>query len=82
MANLTRRLRRGGRNYAAAVLINLVLINTVLTPPARSGGAQTRIVTAARRFRETELVTLPGGEVGVLSIPYTAGTARTTIEAN
>ena len=82
MTGLTRRLRRGGRNYTAAVLLNLALITTGPAPAKRAAGAPTRIVAAARRFRETELVTLPTGEVGVLSLPYTADTSRAPIGAN
>ena len=71
------RLRQQGRTYAAAVLLNLALVNTTLTVPERAPTAQTRIVTNARRFRDTELVTLTGGTTGVLSLPLKAGGTST-----
>lgn len=85
MADRFRRLRHPGtalRNYAAATLLNLALVSTVLTPPVRAQGAQTRVVRDARRFRETELVPLGDGEVGVLSMPYGGSVVGTAIGAN
>lgn len=76
------RLRQQGRTYAAAVLLNLALVNTTLTAPERPPAAQTRIVMNARRFRDTELVTLAGGEAGVLSLPLEVGGSETTFGAN
>lgn len=70
------------RNYAAATLLNLALVSTVLTPPDRPRAAQTRIVTDARRFRDTELIDCGAGEIGVLSVPYEQHTERTVIGAN
>ncbi len=58
------------RNYAAATLLNLALVSTVLTPPARPPAAHTRVVRDSRRFRDTELVPLGAGDVGILSLPY------------
>lgn len=58
------------RNYAAATLLNLALVSTVLTPPARPLAAHTRVVRDSRRFRDTELVPLGDGAAGVLSLPY------------
>ncbi len=79
-----RRLGRGGRNYAAAALLNLALVNTVLTPPQRAGGAQTRVVAHHndRRFADAECVTLPDGATGVLSLPFELVGSATTIGEN
>ena len=65
------RLRPGAtlRNYAAATFLNLALVSTILTPSDRQQAAQMRIVTNARRFRETESIDLGNGEVGILSVP-------------
>lgn len=57
------------RNYAAATLLNLALVSTVLTPSDRPQASQMRIVTTARGFRETEVLDLGDGGVGVLSVP-------------
>jgi hypothetical protein len=70
------------RNYAAATLLNLALVSTVLTPPDRPNAAQTRIVTDARRFRDTELVDCGDDGIGVLSVPYEQRAARSVIGAN
>lgn len=70
------------RNYAAATLLNLALVSTVLTPPERPRAAQTRIVTDARRFRDTELIACGDGEIGVLSVPYEQHSARIVFGAN
>ena len=69
------------RGYVAAVLINLALVNTVLTPPDRPRASQARIVTMSRRFSDTELLVCDDG-FGVLSIPYERGTERPLIAAN
>lgn len=82
MAGFVSRLRRGGRNYAAAAMLNLALVSTVLTPLERPIGAQTRMVTDARRFRDTEVIALGDGTVGVLSTPYEPDEAGTIIGAN
>ena len=76
------RLRQRGRTYAAAALLNLALVNTTLTAPERPPAAQTRIVTNARRFRDTEMIALAGGEAGVLSLPLEAGGSGTTFGSN
>ena len=76
------RLPSALRNYAAATLLNLALVSTVLTPPERPCAAQTRIVTDARRFRDTELIDCGAGEIGVLSVPYEQHTGHITIGAN
>lgn len=73
MSGLVRRLRRGSRNYVAAAMLNLALLNTVLTPNTRPAVAQTRSIATTPRFRETELVRLENGSVGVLCIGYAAG---------
>jgi hypothetical protein len=70
------------RSYAAATLLNLALVSTVLTPPDRPRAAQARIVTNTRRFRDTELIDCGAGEMGVLSVPYEQHAERTTIGAN
>lgn len=82
MTEFVSRLRRGGRNYAAAAMLNLALVSTVLTPPERPVSAQTRIITDARRFRDTEVIALEDGAVGVLSTPYEPGEAGSIIGAN
>lgn len=82
MTILLRRLRRTGRNYTAAVLLNLALLDTVLTPPGRAMTAQVRIMPAARRFRDSELLTLPDGEVAVLSTPLDLPRARPAVSDN
>jgi hypothetical protein len=69
------------RNYAAAALLNLALVSTILTPPDRPPSAQMRVVANARR-RDAELVALGAGETGVLSVPYEGGAGRSTIGAN
>jgi hypothetical protein len=82
MIEFVSRLRRGGRNYAAAAMLNLALVSTVLTAPERPVSAQTRIVTDARRFRDTEVIALEDGAVGVLSAPYEPDKTDTLIGAN
>ena len=76
------RLAPALRNYAAATLLNLALVSTVLTPPDRPRAAQTRIVTDARRFRDTELIDCGTAGIGVLSVPYEQHAERTVIGAN
>ncbi len=69
-AGLVARLRRGGRDYAAAVLLNLALVNAVLTSPPRQPIAQVRVQPSRGPFRETELLRDGDGEpVGVLARP-------------
>lgn len=70
------------RSYVAAVLLNLALVNTVLTPPDRPRAAQTRVAHYGRRFRDTELIHLRGGDTGVLSVPYEHAPGGGTIGAN
>lgn len=70
------------RSYAAATLLNLALVSTVLTLPDRPRAAQTRIVTDARRFRDTELIDCGDGAIGVLSVPYEQHATRMVIGAN
>lgn len=70
------------RNYAAATLINLALVSTVLTPPERPAAAQTRIVTDTRPFRDTELIDCGTAGHGVLSVPYGPQAGRPLIGAN
>ena len=70
------------RNYAAATLLNLALVSTVLTPPDRPRAAQTRIVTDTRCFRDTELIDCGDDGIGVLSVPYEQQHTRTVIGAN
>ncbi len=70
------------RNYAAATLLNLALVSTVLTPPDRPRAAQTRIVTDLRRFRDTELIDCGAEELGVLSVPYDQHAEHIMIGAN
>ena len=84
MTDFVKRLGRGGRNYAAAALLNLALVNTVLTPPQRAASAQTRVAahTNGRRFAETECVALPGGGLGVLSTPLALDGRDSTIGDN
>lgn len=83
MLHMVKRLRPASalRSYAAATFLNLALVSTVLTPPERPRAAQTRIVTDARRFRETELIDC-GGESGVLSVPYERHAERLAMGAN
>lgn len=50
--------------------------------PERPVSAQTRIVTDARRFRDTEVIALEDGAVGVLSTPYEPDEAGSIIGAN
>ena len=77
------RLRRGGRDYAAAALLNLALLNTVLTPPVRRPVVQVRVVAAAGPFSPTELLVRPGGEIaGVLARPLDPDQARATPSLN
>jgi hypothetical protein len=77
------RLRRGGRGYAAAALLNLALLNTVLTPPVRRPVVQARVVAASGPFSPTELLVRPGGEIaGVLARPLDPDRARATPSLN
>ena len=84
MLRLIARLQPGVtlRNYAAATLLNLALVSTILTPPDREQAAQMRIVTRARRFRDTELIDLGDGEVGVLSVPLESRESQTMVGMN
>lgn len=82
MSELVHRLRHCGRNYAAAAMLNLALIHTVLTPPTRTAVAHTRQVARTPRFRDAELVVLADGSVGVLCAPYAAGDHRDRIMSN
>ena len=67
---LVARVRRGGRDYAAAVLLNLALVSTVLTSPRRPPVAQVRVLPAGGPFRQTELLRdRDGMPVGVLARP-------------
>jgi hypothetical protein len=84
---MSRRLRQSPlvgalRNYAAATFINLALVSTILTPPERPAAAQTRIVTDARPFRDTELIDCGEAGQGVLSVPYGPQADRPLIGAN
>lgn len=77
------RLARGARAYAAAVLLNLALLNTTLVAPPRRPVVQVRVVAATGPFRPTELLTGDGGEpAGVLSLPLPDGQAPTTASLN
>lgn len=70
ICDLPRRLRRGLRDYLAAVLLNLALLNVVLTPPVRRPVVQMRVIAGASRFHATELLVGASGEPdGVLSLP-------------
>ena len=80
-ARLVARVRRGGRDYAAAVLLNLALVSTVLTSPRRPPVAQVRVLPAGGPFRDTELLRDRDGElVGVLARPLDL--ARSTVTAS
>ncbi len=82
-AGLVARLRRGGRDYAAAVLLNLALINAVLTSPPRQPIAQVRVLPSRGPFRETELLRDGDGEaVGVLARPLDLARPAATASLN
>lgn len=70
------------RSYATAVWLNLALVSTILVPPERVPVAQVRIVTNGRRFRDSELLTLADGGVGVLSVPLETRPLERTIGEN
>ena len=70
------------RSYVAAVLLNLALVNTVLTTEDRPPAAQLRMVAVAPGFRETELVPLGDGTRGVASVPYRSGEVAGAIGQN
>lgn len=82
MTNLVQRVQRESRTYAAAVLLNLALVNTVLTPPRRPVSAQTRIVTSAQRFRATETIALGDGGAAILSTHYDPELSQPAIGVN
>ena len=84
MLRLIARLHPGAtlRSYAAATLLNLALVSTILTPPDREQAAQMRVVKNARRFRDTELIDLGDGEVGVLSVPIEVRETPTMVGMN
>jgi hypothetical protein len=82
-AGLVGRLRRGGRDYAAAVLLNLALVNAVLTSPPRQPIAQVRVLPSRGPFRETELLRDDDGEpVGVLAKPLDPARSGATASLN
>lgn len=70
------------RTYAAATLLNLALVSAILTPPDRLRAAQVRIVTDARRFRDTELIQFGDDTTGILSVPYIPRAAATNVDLN
>ena len=77
------RVRRGGRDYAAAVLLNLALVNTVLTPRSRPPVAHVRVLPAGGPFRETELLRdRDGMPVGVLARPLDLARSTATTSPN
>ncbi len=82
-AGFVARLRRGGRDYAAAVLFNLALVNAVLTSPPRQPIAQVRVLPSRGPFRETELLRDDDGEpVGVLARPLDLARSSATASLN
>jgi len=70
------------RSYLVAVLLNLALVNTILSAEDRPPPAQVRMITDGRRFRDTELVRLGDGTVGVASVPYCVREAEGQIGRN
>lgn len=83
MTRLLGRLRHRGRGYAAAVLLNFALVQTVLTPPTRRAVAQVRVVALKGPFLPTEALRDERGiVVGVLAQRLDAARTPTTIAAN
>lgn len=70
------------RTYVTAALLNLALVSTIPHTDDRPPAAHVRIVTNGRRFRDTELVRLGDGSVGVASVPYRVWEAEGQIGKN